>query len=192
MTRWVQRVFATREDLLDLLEEVATTEPLKFVEFGLRDSPPLVFHTPGELPGLGQPVGPTHPGNPRYMVLLESQELRLREVAQDRGPAKTKVDLRDHPGALVLAPGGVADGVLLYSELMAGLSSSADMPLRQAFAAALSCLESASGFRVGPAARALWEQGTRLVQSTRQPESSDVELPPSPKTPRSPSTRPKP
>src|SRR5437762_10434006 len=107
--------FATRDDLLPVLQEVELHHALKYLECGLfGDAERPVFHSSLELENLGTAVAGDSNREPTFLVLRSEASLKVREVLQRRGALKYAVDQLNNPESIVLKPGGrYGDSVII-------------------------------------------------------------------------------
>jgi hypothetical protein len=172
----VYNFFATREDILSVLQAVEASQPLQYVRCGLFDeSESPVFRGFASLP-----IGPAQTGQsilePTFLVMVQGDKVNVRTVPQRRGGDKYAVDQEANPGTITIRPGGMHNdsaliagmvGTIHEDEKSARLMNAFSQALKQDFTKVKSYL-------VGPEAKKLHSSGMRLTHSVVAPAELDL------------------
>jgi hypothetical protein len=175
----IGNIFATRDDLVPVLQEVELRHALKYLECGLfGDAERPVFHSSSELENLGISVAGDSNLEPTFLVLRSQASLKVREVLQRRGGIKYAVDQMNNPESIALKPGGrYGDSAIIagmvgtvHHDKVAGELMAAFL---KAFKARFTRVKS---YMVGPEALKLLNLGFRLTKSISSPREFDLAL----------------
>jgi hypothetical protein len=177
--------FATRQDLLDVLQSVEENSPLYYVRWGHYPSPTApTYSSAAEVPDLGTPSRPRR-GEDRYFVFPRWVPLIFREVNRSAGPPKFETQppanvpwAHLHSGGLYgeecLVEGIVESPLTGREELR--LFDTLSRAIRRRFTRVQSSKMGASC--VGTEALRLLRGGLRFVRgSLSSPRSMDFKLP---------------
>lgn len=173
----VQNFFAVAEDLTAILATVEGQAALRYVQTGLfDDADQPIYSGFAALPSFGlAKVGESNQ-EATFLVLAATRDPVARPVAQKRGGTKYALDQLANPGTVVLRPGGsYGDG-----EIIAGMVGTVHddveaVALMNRFSAALrDRFAPIRSYLVGPAARRLFESGTRLTRNVNSSREYDL------------------
>lgn len=171
-------LFATREDLLELLECVESEAPLKYSRMGYFTEAEFragldSYEEGAMIPGLGVATDDSGVGCPRFLVSNRGTPVGVRSI-NTYNDVHHCVDERGNPGFLVLAPGGIWEGSVLLSGSLASGSYSRDASrlLRKFRKCAKALYEKIGAYDVGPRAAGRM----RLTASARAPREYDLTL----------------
>jgi hypothetical protein len=105
--------FCAGTDLLQVIRDVETTGPLRYVLCGLfEEETPTIFESGSDLPDLGVSVTGISIDEPTYLVVRAGTTVTVRPAPLNRGGVRYAVDQRMHPHSITLTPGGVYVGPL--------------------------------------------------------------------------------
>jgi hypothetical protein len=171
--------FATRDDLIFVLQMVEEQYALKYIKCGLFDAADRpVYSSFTEIQYLGIAVKGDWNFEDNYLVLFSEATVRVRAVPQRRGGIKYAVDQQQNPESITIKPGGrYAD-----SAVIAGIVGTVhhDKRAEELLAAFIKAFKirfvKAKSYIVGPEALKLLESGFRLAQSIKSPTEFDLLL----------------
>ena len=175
----MQRLFyATRNDLLPVLEAVESRRALTYLLAGSFSAPPETFHpSAGQIPTLGAPA-PTRDavGGHTYLVLPKAARLQVREVAQVGGGVRYLVDQLVNPESITFTHGGFySPTVLLHGRVATASQAASSKSLYRTFASELAIqFTKLRAFYVGPEALDHLHSGCRLTISADSSAEYDL------------------
>lgn len=168
--------FATRADLLTVLESVGSTAPLKYVQCVHVASAKLQeFRSPEDIPSLGVSTSDSAISSDSFLVCGRDQEVHKREI-QTPTALSYSVDQINNPDSVVLTPAGIrGDGYILHGRVSSASDSAMSKSLMKRFHAAFKAqFQKVNAFYVGREARLLQHAGRRLTISTQSPREFDL------------------
>jgi hypothetical protein len=169
--------FATRSDILQVLDALEASAALKYVETGSFTVPnALAFETARAIPALGTASAGDLNHIPHFMVMPFGHEVTPETVAQRGGGVRYIIRHVDHPGSITFVSGGQFGGdVLISGEFGTSFASGGSRELfRKARTAVRREFLHVKSYWVGPEATALWRTGWRLTSSVRSPREYDL------------------
>jgi hypothetical protein len=177
--------FATRQDLLDLLQPVEEGSPLYYVRWGYYASPTApTYSRASEVPELGTPTRPER-GEDRYFVFPRWVPLLFREVNRSTGATEFVTEPPANVPWVHLHSGGLygkeclVEGIIespLSGREQLRLFDALSRAIRKRFTRVQSSNMGAS--HVGPEALRLLRGGMRFVRnSSESPRELDFTLP---------------
>jgi len=170
--------YATRDDLLPVLETVERKHSVAYTLTGLRESRELTtVYSGAAIATLGSPApNPNACGGYAYLVTPADVQVIIREVPQRAGGTRYAVDQLANPISITFGHGGFyAPDVLLYGRVATCSDHPAAAKLYRAFASAVGkhfCRIRA--FYVGPTAVDLFHHGCRLTIGANSPRDYDL------------------
>lgn len=175
----VCNIFGTAEDLIEVLQEVESQRPLKYVRVGLFEGAERpVFSGFSSLPDLG--IAQTGDSNfePTFLVLPLEVPFQVRAVPQRRGGVKYAVDQQENPGSIVIRPGGRYGDVAVIAGMVGSVHDDDETEnLLSDFSEALEKhFTRVKSYLVGPGARKLLSSGTRLTKDVNSPKEFDLAI----------------
>jgi len=174
--------FATRPDLLDLLNDVESKQSIQYVEAGLLDSPtPRVYGSCMECPGIGRiRIDNTNLGA-GYLIIPKGTPVAIEAVPQRRGGIKYAVDQGMNPNSVDMLSGGQYDKMTVVAGRIGTCTDSTES------AALLKTIrglihkrwERIRSYWVGPEAAKILDRGGRLTANLGSPSEYDLQREPS-------------
>jgi hypothetical protein len=162
--------YATRKDLLDLLDDFESRREVRYAEAGMFDRDDVfVYWTAMEIPNLGAIDAP-NPHQGRILLVGGADvQFSMRAVPQRRGGMKFALDQKENPDTVSLLPGGQFDDQTVVAGNFATCTDSA------ASLALLGLLSQIAkekwkeikSYLVGPQAEAVLDAGGRLTAGLR-------------------------
>jgi hypothetical protein len=171
-------IFATRNDLLDLLADVESARSVQYAEAGMFDKPaPATFGSSSEIPGLGTTHATSTNLAPRFLLADAGVPFSVRPVLQRKGGTRYAVDQQKNPDSVALIPGGQFDGQTLLAGSIGTCTNSA------VSAALLGAIASVirrkwvkiQSYAVGPEAARVLDAGGRLTADIWSPREYDLQ-----------------
>jgi hypothetical protein len=183
----MQRYFyATKEDLLPILEKVERRHGVAYTLMGLSESSERrTFYSGAAVPTLGRPAPHPNAGaGYAYLVTPADVPIVNREFPQRAGGILHVVDQLANPISITFTHGGFyAAGVLLYGRVATCSNHPTAAKLFRAFASAVAKnFTRIRAFYVGPNATELFHRGCRLTIGANSPRDYDLTAEPQPKT----------
>jgi len=171
-------LFATRNDLLDLLNEVEATRPIHYAEAGMFDSPELmVYPSALNIPSLGE-IHVQESVQGRILLIADAAvQFVVRPVPQRRGGTRFAIDQKLNPDSVALFPGGQFDshtllagnfGTCTDSEASSSLLGTVEASIRKRWVEIKS-------YAIGPEAASVLDAGGRLTANLRSPSEYDLQ-----------------
>lgn len=169
--------YATREDLLPILESVEADRLLKYARAGryLQTNPQL-FLSGASIPKLGTANNDSSIGCESYLILDQSADIEVRPVKQTDGTTNYHVDQLVNPDSVVITAGGIrASHVYLHGRIATASDSAQSQDLMKLFAPAFrKHFKKIKAFWVGPHALHELESGARLTPAVSSPSEFDL------------------
>ncbi len=173
-------LFATRDDLAGVLQEVTSHRDLRWTMTGTFDptAPPTTLASWEEIRDLGIATAGSSMSEPSYLITPgDAPEPAIREIRLSAGGKRIAVDQRCNPDSLVLRHGGLFDEgrAVIAGELSSISETTFAKSVMRAFRSAIKKrFHRVHTFWVGPAARELWKNGARLTDSVASPTEYDL------------------
>ena len=169
--------FATRQDLIPVIEQVEAKRSLKYVLTGLLHSPELTtYNSALDSPHLGIASHESAINGDNYLVLDRADQVSIRPCPQNAGGTRYAVDQAQNPRTICFLHGGrFADDVILYGRV--GTISDHDYSVslyRLFYAAIRKHFSKLKAFYVGNEAKKLCDSGFRLTQAVQSPKEYDL------------------
>jgi hypothetical protein len=171
--------FATRDDLIIVLQAVEARYNLKYIECGLFDAADRpVFNSFAEIMNFGIAVNGDSNAEANYLVLRSEATLRVREVPQRKGGIKYAVDQQLNPESITIRPAGKYRDSAIIAGMVGTVhhDDRAEELLAAFFEAFKIHFINAKSYIVGPEALKSLESGFRLTQSINSPTNFDLIL----------------
>jgi len=171
--------YATKEDLLPILEFAEAGKPLKYARTGhYGQSKPEVLLNAASIPGLGTANDDSSVGCDSYLILGQSVALLVRDMLQQDGTTKYLVDQLVNPDSVVLTAGGARmPDILLHGRAATASDSPHSQELMKLFASAFrKRFKKVKAFWVGNHALSQLQRGTRLTMAVSSPREFDLLL----------------
>lgn len=175
----MQRYFyATRNDLLPVLETFDRKHSVAYTLTGLLESPALTTVFSGSaIATLGNPARVSSAiSGYQYLVTPDEQDVVVREIPQRAGGIRYAVDQLVNPISVTFQHGGFyAEDILLPGRVATCSDHSTSAKLYRAFASAVAKhFTRIRGFYVGPEAEGLLHRGCRLTIGADSPREYDL------------------
>lgn len=172
--------FATKSDLEDSIQRLESGLEVEYVRTGLFDSREYERkHTLMFLPELGlNPSGAVNLAA-SFLIVHKNSEIRVRSVAQRKGWFKFAIDQLENQETVQLRLSGMYDEhTLLPGRIAIAKNNEAAKTLYNSIRK-LFCLgyKDVKGWKIGPEALKLFEQGCRLTVDVNSPPQYDLRLP---------------
>jgi hypothetical protein len=173
--------FATKSDLLSGLEIIENTLSLKYVKFGLFDSPNAeIYYSAFDISTLGYSLTGDTVQDERYLVLNQVASIDTKEIQQRRGGAKYEISQDNNPNSIIFSPGGLYDNdFLVAGSISTNSNDSATLGVYKKFSALLTKgfkKVSGSRYNVGPEAMELSKVRRLVTIKTRQSQEFDLKI----------------
>lgn len=176
--------FATRDDLLALLEQVDSKGSLNYVRMGnfLRneiEGGVNILGAGAEIPNLGKANADSSTACEAFLVCDQETPINLRTVQGD-SVERVCVDQLINPDSVEFRPAGVrSEDVVLHGRVATASESQLSQVLMKRFQASIRKMFSkVKAYYVGPQALKLLESGKRLTISAQSPREFDLSLRP--------------
>lgn len=170
--------YATRDDLLPVLEKVESKHSVAYTLMGSFESAQLTTVSFGAaIRTLGSPAPhPNAVAGYRYLVTPSEVQVVIREVPQRTGGIRHLVDQLVNPISIEFTHGGFyAPDILLYGRVATCSNHPVAAKLFRAFASAVAKnFTRIRAFHVGPNAVDSFRRGCRLTISVNSPRDSDL------------------
>jgi hypothetical protein len=173
--------FATREDLLRVIETVESRIELKFARSGIAAVPHVdIFMHGSDIPDLGKATAASAIACASFLAWTPEVSLRTRHVKRPGGTECFAIDQLENPDTIEFSPGGIwNDDVLLHGRVATVSESPASQALMKRFGAAIKKhFVKIKAFYVGPQAKVMLDAGKRLTISAQSPREFDLALSP--------------
>lgn len=177
------RFFASPEDIRPVLERFEKSQPIKFVEMGMRtDDNRGIYLESDEVPEAGQATDAEANFSQAYLVTQRETKVSVREMEMNDGRIRKDVVAGDNEEAVTLNTGGIwTDEIMLPGRMTAMHSNAIAEALLKDFRSAVrkENFEKVGEFWVGPEAMEWLKEGKRLAAggTASDPVSLDLKLP---------------
>jgi len=170
--------YATRNDLLPVLETFDRKHGVAYTLIGLLDSPALTtVHSGSAIATLDKPAPLSSASfGYQYLITPVEQGVVVREVPQRAGGIRYAVDQLANPISITFQHGGFfAEDILLYGRVATCSNHPTSAKLHRAFASAVAKhFARIRAFYVGPEAEGLLRRGCRLTIGADSPREYDL------------------
>ena len=180
MSKMQTPFFATREDLIGILEAVAEKKPFSLAGiYGLESSVSPTYKSVSEIEDLSISVYADHNREKSYLLIKPSSTPKLGEKEMRKGGINRYLDQSTHPESVFLRPGGVYGNVEC---IVAGSLGTISSDLWSLDLYKICSSEIRKKFRkiksyyVGKEAQSHLKRGVRLTTSIRYPEEYDLSV----------------
>lgn len=171
--------FATKEDLLLMLELAEARQPLKYVRTGNFTDPELeTFMHGAEIPDLGNATCESATLSASYLVCARTSDVKPRRIRGTDGRERFCVDQLNNLDTVTLTPAGMwNDDIVLHGRVATASDSQASQQLMKRFHTAIKQqFTKVKAFYLGPNARKLLDAGKRLTIAAQSPREFDLTL----------------
>ena len=172
MTRAQIRFFATRSDLVRLLQVIEENQPIKYVRFGsMKTNAESSFSTVTALPNLGRASHESAINCDTFLICPKTYVVRSRKIAQ-----RYVFDQLLNPDTVTFTPGGIwAESILLHGRFATAAGGDFASRLMQQLTSAIRRqFRKVRAFYVGNEAEAMLDQGKRLTIAAQAPRALDL------------------
>lgn len=169
--------FATKEDLVPLLEAVEHTVSIKYVRMGWSPGPEFDTYARGsEIPNLGQASSESSISSDAYLVTLKERPVKTQSVRGLDRAQRYLLDQLGNPGSITFTPGGLwGNDVVLYGRVGTASEDSESQVLMKRFQSQIrKSFRKIKAYWVGPHAEALLDAGKRLTIAEQSPRDFDL------------------
>jgi hypothetical protein len=166
------RFFATKDDLVPVLDAVEAARKIKYVRFGSTgSSTPASFPTVTALPKLGIASHESAINSDTYLICAKTETLRAREVA-----GGFVFDQLLNPDTVTFTPGGFwGEEVLLHGRFATASTTPVSSDLMKLLGAAVrKRFKKVKAFYVGTKAEHVLDSGKRLAIAAQSPRTLDL------------------
>lgn len=173
--------FATKSDLSSGLQKIENNLTLKYVQFGLFDSPnPMIYNSAFEICTLGYSITGDTVQDERYLVFNQASSIDIKQIQQRRGGVKYEISQDNNPNSLVFSPGGLYDNdFIVAGSVSTNSNESETLEVYKKFTSLLTKgFKKVSGSRyyVGPEAIGLSNVRRLVTIKTRQSQEFDLKI----------------
>jgi len=169
--------FATKGDLLPVLDAVEGAGALKYVRMGNFTRPELdTFSRGADIPKLGEADADSASSCEAFLVCTANKQIEVRSLTGTHDIRRYCVDQLLNPDTVTFSAGGQwNDDILLYGRVATVSGSPASQALMKRFRSAIrKHFVKVRAFYVGPNARSLLEAGKRLTIAAQSPREFDL------------------
>jgi hypothetical protein len=166
------RFFATRSDLVPVLEAIEKERDLKYVQFGWSDTQAATsFPTLTAIPNLGTASHESAINCSSFLICRKQDAIKPRTV-----PGRYVFDQLLNPETVTFTPGGLwGDGILLYGRFATASTSVFSLELMKLCGMAVrKRFKKVKAFYVGEEAEQLLDRGRRLTIAAQSPRTLDL------------------
>lgn len=166
------RFFATRNDVLPVLESVEMACPIDYVQFGATDAAKAVkFPSVHAIPNLGIASSDSAINCATYLICKRGYQVQARAI---RG--RYLFDQLLNPETVTFTPAGLWGGDILLHGRFATTSASSDSAelMKRIGSAVRSRFEKIKAFYVGREAAQMLGSGKRLAIAVQSPQTLDL------------------
>jgi hypothetical protein len=178
MATKLRHFYATKDDLLPVIEAFEAKEPVKYVLTGLHRGAELTVYSRGrDIGTLGLPAPHANAiSGYNYLVALSTEIIQVQTCPQNSGGVRYAVDQGVNPRTITLLHGAFfAPDVLLYGRVGTVSDEPVAIRLYRAFSGALTKrFHRIQEFWVGPNAAKLLVSGCRLTIGANSPREFDL------------------
>ena len=171
--------FATRLDLLPLLDFLERDQRIKYVRFDVYDHPGAPVHQRGiDIPSLGTADHESAEACTQFLVCHQDDDLLARRIDLYNGGVRYAYDQLINPNTIVFAPGGLwRENILLAGSFgSAPESDFSQRMMRRARSALRKRYRRINACYVGPEAEQLFLAGMRLTFAEQAPRDFDLTI----------------
>ena len=167
------RFFATRSDLLPVLQAVEEQKDIKYVLFDWSErEEPVSYSKATELPDLGKASAESSVVSTTFLMCPRGEIIKARQV----GESVYAFDQLVNPNTITFTPGGLWDKDVLISGRFASASEvsfSVEL-LRLLGSLVRKRFKKIKAFYVGEEAEQMLDRGKRLTMATQSPRTFDL------------------
>lgn len=178
-------LFCARTDLIPVFEEVEAVTRLKYVRCGLFEEEVYDTLISGkEIPNLGNSVTGISISDPFYLVLPADTPVNIRPAPQRAGGVRYEINQGMNPDSITFRPGGMysrsamespVEEVIISGDVSTISGSKVSLDLHKRFGKSIrKRFTHVNWAWLGPEARQLWMNGTRLTQDIRSSKTYDL------------------
>lgn len=167
-------IYATKRDLIELIEPVEGQLEVRYTERGhARHGEPKVYDSVTQLPDLGIATSESASTCRGYLVHDRRARLKVRPVGTD---GRFSIDQLENPDTVSFGPGGVlGDDILLFGRFATvELLEFSTQFMKAIRSSARKRFERIQAFYVGPEAAQMLDQGKRLTAAAQSPREYDL------------------
>ncbi|SRR5216683_1862579 len=172
--------FATKDDLVPMLESAESKGSVKYVKFGRSLSLDCEFFTRGaDIPGLGIATFASAHGSDTFLVCLLETQIEARAVNESDGVRSYHTDQLVNPDTITFTSGGIwKPDILLYGRVASASNSPISKFLMRRFQSSIrKHFVKIRSYYVGPGALEALREGKRLTIAEQSPREFDLTLP---------------
>jgi hypothetical protein len=169
--------FATKEDILLILNAVEQKGPLRYVRMDHFTNPVYESFARGaEIPNLGKASAASAISCDSFLISESTVTTQVRPIKTAAGVERFCVDQLVNPDTVTFTPGGIwNEDILLHGRIATVSESQASQELMKRFRIALNKdFTKIKSFLVGPKALTLLKAGKRLTISAQSPQDFDL------------------
>ena len=171
--------FASRNDIIAVLDRFDATGAVKYVPSGTISSPSCSgFDKGSSIPNLGTASNASAINSQTFLICTSDTEISLRPLADNDCRIRFAVDQLQNPDTIVFSPGGLWNNNILLSGRAGTVSQSRlSQDLMKRFQRALKAdFQKVRAFYVGPEAMESLKNGQRLTTAAQSPPEFDLSL----------------
>ena len=172
--------YATKGDLVPVLEKIESTDALTYVRYGHYSEPEFSrFDSALDIPTLGVASSEAAVSCESFVVLPRTTKLVPREIRLNGGIVRYAVDQLLNPGSITFQSGGRhSSGVILHGRVATASTTAESRRLLGRFERVFKkSFAKVAAFYVGPEALDLLERGARLTMALQSPPAYDLKRP---------------
>jgi hypothetical protein len=169
--------FATRDDLLPVLDLLERKSAIKYVRVGNFPSANLDTYLAGaDIPNLGRAGAESSGGCDTFLVCARDLAVQVRPIELTSGGRLFAIDQLENPDTVALTAGGIwKPDVLLNGRVATGSDTAAAQSLMRLFQSAIKkTFVKIKAFHVGPEAVLMLDSGKRLAGAEQSPRTLDL------------------
>ncbi len=169
--------FATRDDVLALLDEAELARRIQYVRAGLRDSEkPLVARSARDIENLGIATCGDQNLEPIFLILNDGVPVQVETVPQRRGGIKYAIDQSNNPRSVSIKTGGeYRDEALIAGQIGTVSQDRNSMSLLRLFGKLVRRrFERVRGYYLSEGAARALDSGLRLTACITAPTTCDL------------------
>ena len=166
------RFFASKTDLIEIMQLVECKSDLKYVQFGSSGTPtPLTFPTVSVIPDIGIASNPSAINCRTFLISQRNCTIRPRPVSE-----YYVFDQLLNPETVTFTPGGLWGGeILLHGRFATASSAGPSLKLMTVLRSVMrSNYTKIKAFYVGKEAEIMLDGGKRLTISAQSPRTIDL------------------
>lgn len=171
-------IFATRSDMLPLIENIEIQKSLQYSKTGLFHKEDIsTFHSLKDFDGLGYCEFGNRPKEVAFIILEKKHKIEIRTVKQRAGGYLYAIDQLENPNSIVFQPPGIyKDKHLIMGSIGTASESKVSKELFRFFKKEIvRGFSKVQGFYIGPEAMKLAQTGVRLITMHIE-QSSEYDL----------------